>query len=53
MEKRPAPIAVRPRQGSALEQVWDEKKRSNREMGDVIHSWAESFRLMTKEEEER
>jgi len=49
--KQPNPIAVRPRQGSKLEAVWNDKKRSNREMGEIIHSWADSFANMAKASE--
>lgn len=45
---KPNPIAVRPRQGSALEAVWNENERSNRAMGDIIHSWATTFSEMAK-----
>jgi hypothetical protein len=44
--KQPNPIAVRPRQGSELEAVWNENQRSNRAMGDIIHSWASQFAEM-------
>ncbi len=37
---KPNPIAIRPRQGSALETVWNNNERSNKAMGDIIHSWA-------------
>lgn len=43
---KPNPIAVRPRQGSKLEAVWESKNRSNREMGEIIHSWAIQFAEM-------
>jgi uncharacterized protein (DUF2461 family) len=48
---KPNPIAVRPRQGSALEAIWNENNRSNRAMGEIIHSWAESFAEMVKASE--
>lgn len=48
---KPNPIAVRPRQGSALEAVWNENERSNRAMGEIIHSWAETFADMAKASE--
>jgi hypothetical protein len=51
--KQPNPIAIRPRQGSALETVWNDNERSNRAMGDIIHSWAETFALMAKQSEQR
>ena len=44
--KQPNPIAVRPRQGSKLEAVWESKNRSNRAMGEIIHSWANQFAEM-------
>ena len=50
--KQPNPISVRPRQGSALENVWNDSDRSNKAMGDIIHSWAETFALMTKQSEQ-
>jgi len=49
--KQPNPIAVRPRQGSKLEKVWEQNERSNRAMGDIIHSWAETFAEMAKASE--
>jgi len=49
---KPNPIAIRPRQGSALETVWNDNERSNKAMGDIIHSWAETFALMTKQSEQ-
>ena len=49
---KPNPIAIRPRQGSALEAVWNDKERSNKAMGDIIHSLAETFSLMTKQSEQ-
>ena len=49
--KQPNPIAVRPRQGSKLEAVWESKNRSNRAMGEIIHSWAEMFAIMAKTSE--
>jgi len=51
--KQANPISVRPRQGSALETVWNDSDRSNRAMGDIIHLWAETFALMTKQSEQR
>jgi hypothetical protein len=50
--KQPNPISVRPRQGSKLEAVWNDNERSNKAMGDIIHSWAETFSLMTKASEQ-
>jgi hypothetical protein len=50
--KQPNPISVRPRQGSKLEAVWNDKERSNKAMGDIIHSWAETFALMAKQSEQ-
>ena len=47
--KQPNPISVRPRQGSALEAVWETENRSNRAMGEIFHSWAETFALMAKQ----
>jgi hypothetical protein len=44
--KQPNPIAVRPRQGTALEAVWEAENRSNRAMGKIIHSWASQFAEM-------
>ena len=38
---KPNPIAIRPRQGTALEAVWEAEGRSNKAMGEIIHSWAE------------
>jgi hypothetical protein len=49
---KPNPIAIRPRQGSALEAVWNDNERSNKAMGDIIHSWAIQFSLMTKQSEQ-
>jgi hypothetical protein len=49
---KPNPIAIRPRQGSALEAVWNDNERSNKAMGDIIHLWAETFSLMTKASEQ-
>jgi len=49
--KQPNPIAVRPRQGSALEAVWNENERSNRAMGEIIHSWADQFAAMVNASE--
>lgn len=46
--KQPNPIAVRPRQGSKLEAVWNNNDRSNKAMGEIFHSWAEMFALMAK-----
>ena len=45
---KPNPIAIRPRQGTALEAVWEAEGRSNKAMGDIIHSWAETFANMAK-----
>ena len=45
---KPNPIAIRPRQGTALEAVWEAEGRSNKAMGDIIHSWAETFAIMAK-----
>lgn len=50
--KQPNPIAVRPRQGTALEAVWEEENRSNRAMGEIIHSWAETFANMARQSEQ-
>jgi len=50
--KQPNPLSVRPRQGSKLEAVWNDNERSNKAMGDIIHSWAEIFSLMTKASEQ-
>ena len=49
---KPNPIAIRPLQGSALEAVWNDNERSNKAMGDIIHSWAIQFSLMTKASEQ-
>jgi len=46
--KQANPISVRPRQGSALENVWNDSDRSNKAMGEIFHSWAEMFALMAK-----
>ena len=46
---KPNPIAVRPRQGTALEAVWEAENRSNRAMGEIIHSWAETFAEMARQ----
>ena len=51
--KQPNPIAVRPRQGTALEAVWEAENRSNRAMGEIIHGWAETFAIMTKASDKR
>jgi hypothetical protein len=50
--KQPNPISVRPRQGSALENVWNDSDRSNRAMGEIFHLWAETFALMAKQSEQ-
>ena len=50
--KQPNPIAVRPRQGTALEAVWNENERSNRAMGEIIHSWASQFAEMAAASEQ-
>lgn len=50
--KQPNPIAVRPRQGTALEAVWEAENRSNRAMGEIIHGWAETFAIMAKASEQ-
>ena len=50
--KQPNPIAVRPRQGSKLEAVWESKNRSNRAMGEIIHSWASQFAEMAADSEQ-
>lgn len=44
---KPNPIAIRPRQGTALEAVWEAEGRSNKAMGEIIHSWATQFAEMT------
>jgi hypothetical protein len=49
--KQPNPIAVRPRQGSKLEKVWEQNERSTRAMGDIIHSWADQFAVMVNASE--
>jgi hypothetical protein len=49
---KPNPIAIRPRQGSALETVCNDNDRSNKAMGDVIHLWAETFALMANQSEQ-
>lgn len=51
--KQPSPISVRPRKGSDLERLWESENRSNREMGEHIHSWAETFASMKKQSEEK
>ena len=49
---KPNPIAVRPRQGSKLEAVWESQNRSNRAMGEIIHSWASQFAEMAADSEQ-
>lgn len=49
---KPNPIAIRPRQGTALEAVWEAEGRSNKAMGDIIHSWAEMFSKYVKASEQ-
>lgn len=50
--KQPAPISVRPRKGSALEEVWEGENRSNRALGEIIHGWAQSFKDMVQHSDE-
>jgi hypothetical protein len=50
LNKRPPIIAVRPRKGSVLEA---QQKALNNDMADIIHSWAETFSLMTKASEQQ
>jgi len=50
---KPNPIAVRPRQGTALEAVWNENERSNRAMGEIIHDWASQFAEMAAASDKR
>jgi hypothetical protein len=50
--KQPNPIAVRPRQGSKLEAVWNDNERSNKAMGEIIHSWASQFAEMAAASEQ-
>lgn len=49
VKNKAPPIAVRPRQGTALEAVWEAENRSNRAMGEIIHSWAETFAEMVRQ----
>lgn len=46
METRARPIQVRPRKGSELERVQTELQNN---MADTLHSWAEQFARLTKE----
>jgi hypothetical protein len=50
--KQANPIAVRPRQGSKLEAVWNDNARSNKAMGEIIHSWASQFAEMAAASEQ-
>jgi hypothetical protein len=47
MDNRPPPIVVRPRKGSALAKAQIDHQNK---LADVLHSWAEQFKL-TKETE--
>jgi hypothetical protein len=50
--KQANPISVRPRQGSALENVWNDSDRSNKAMGEIFHSWASQFAEMAAASEQ-